>query len=129
MGAVDGGTLDVYGSVAGTGILMVVDPSTLRLAGPVSATQTVDMSGAGAALILDDPRAFAGEIEGFGAGQTVEISGGSGANSNWIILEGSGGAVEFAGGQAVVVGGDNAIQFDQFNVGGQRGVHRKHQHK
>ena len=64
--AASGGNLLLYGGVAGTGALSVATGATITLQAAVGAGQTLALN-PNAEAVLDDLRAFAGTIAGFGS--------------------------------------------------------------
>ncbi len=61
-------TLELQGAITGTGSEQISGAATLELAGRVGADQKVSFSGAGGALELLNPTAFAAKISDFDAG-------------------------------------------------------------
>jgi hypothetical protein len=62
------GKLDLQGAISGTGDDIVSGASTLEFGSSVANGQTVSFTGAGGALKLSDPHAFAATISGFDTG-------------------------------------------------------------
>ena len=95
--AANGGELLIYGSIGGTGTLSVADGATMVLQAGVgsgqtvtfgSSTQAAGSAGAQAAgstgkLVLNDPRAFAGTITGFGTGDLLELASTQATGASW----------------------------------------------
>jgi hypothetical protein len=77
-----GGNLLLYGGVTGTGSLSVAAGATLTLQAAVGAGQTLAFS-AHARAVLNDARAFAGTIAGFGAGDVLEVAGTTASSATW----------------------------------------------
>jgi T5SS/PEP-CTERM-associated repeat protein len=69
-----GGNLLLYGAVTGTGTLAVASGATMTLQAAVGAGQRLAFS-PNARAVLNDPRAFAGTITGFGAGDVLDVAG------------------------------------------------------
>jgi hypothetical protein len=69
----DGGNLLLYGTVTGTGVLLVSSDSTLTLQAAVGQEQIVAFS-PNAHVVLNDPTAFEGTIAGFGKGDVLELA-------------------------------------------------------
>jgi hypothetical protein len=90
-------TLDVRGTVAGTGSDKIFGASTLKFDSTVAAGQTISFAGGGGALDLSAPQGFAGKISGFdtvGANDAIEVA------SPWIFS----GFTENAGGTQGTLG-------------------------
>ena len=68
----DGGILDVTGSITGTGSVAIATGGTLELAG--SAAQGVTFEGAGGMLKLDNPSSFTGQISGLVIGDIIDLT-------------------------------------------------------
>ena len=67
----NGGVLDLHNAVAGTGVLQIDAGATLQL--DVSDVAKVDFAAVGGALILEQPAAFFGTIDGFTTGDTIDL--------------------------------------------------------
>ncbi len=80
--AAAGGNLLLYGEVTGTGALSVGTGATLTLQAAVGAGQTLAFS-PNARAVLNDARAFAGTITGFGAGDVLDIAGTDASSAVW----------------------------------------------
>jgi hypothetical protein len=70
-----GGTLSVYGAVAGTGSLQIDAGATLELATNVSAGQTVNFTSTSGTLKIDQPSTFAGQIGNLTGGDVIDLPG------------------------------------------------------
>jgi hypothetical protein len=88
---VSSGTLDIQGTVTGTGMDKVSGASALEFDSPVSGNQTVDFLGGGASAVdLLDPMGFSGKIADFASPDTIDLSG------DWVFSgfsENSGGTL------------------------------------
>jgi T5SS/PEP-CTERM-associated repeat protein len=80
--AAAGGNLLLYGSVTGTGTLAATTGLTLTLQAAVGAGQTLAFS-PNARAVLNDARAFAGTITGFGPGDVLDIAGTDATSASW----------------------------------------------
>ena len=80
--AAAGGNLLLYGSVMGSGTLSVATGATLTLQAAVGAGQTLAFS-PNARAVLNDARAFAGTITGFGPGDVLDIAGIDATSATW----------------------------------------------
>ncbi len=69
------GTLDLSGAVTGTGTMNVTAGATLELDNKVATTQTIAFGTGGGALKLTDASAFFAAVAGFGAGDTLDLTG------------------------------------------------------
>ena len=76
------GNLLLYGSVMGSGTLSVATGATLTLQAAVGAGQTLVFS-PNARAVLNDARAFAGTITGFGPGDVLDIAGIDATSATW----------------------------------------------
>jgi von Willebrand factor type D domain len=116
--AAAGGDLLVYGGVGGSGQLSVASGATLTLQAAVDSGQTLAFSPKGEA-VLDDPRAFAGTITGFGTGDKLDLASTNVTSATWsagvLTLETSTGplALEIAGNYAA-----NAFSVQPDGAGG-----------
>ena len=103
--AASGGNLLLYGGVGGTGTLSVASGATLTLQAAVGAGQRLAFS-PNARAVLNDPRAFAGTITGFGAGDVLDVAGTELTSPTWsdgvLTLDTAFGAIRlnFAGAYA-----------------------------
>jgi hypothetical protein len=103
--AAAGGNLLLYGAVTGTGSLAVATGATLTLQAAVGAHQTLAFS-PNARAVLNDARAFAGTIAGFGSSDVLDIAGTQATNATWsngvLTLDTAFGAIQlgFAGAYA-----------------------------
>ena len=77
-----GGNLLLYGEVTGTGTLAVTAGATMTLQAAVGSGQTLAVS-PNARAVLNDARAFAGTITGFGAGDVLDIAGTNASSAVW----------------------------------------------
>jgi T5SS/PEP-CTERM-associated repeat protein len=77
-----GGNLLLYGEVTGTGTLAVTAGATMTLQAAVGGGQTLAFS-PNARAVLNDARAFAGTITGFGAGDVLDIAGTDASSAVW----------------------------------------------
>src|SRR5262249_19066889 len=77
-----GGTLLVYGGVAGVGRLAIGSGAAMTLQAAGGAGQTLGFS-PNAPALLNDPRAFAGTITGFAAGDVLELASTSATGATW----------------------------------------------
>ena len=76
------GTLDLTGVVLGTGGSLVVDAgATLEATNTIVAGLAVSLAGAGATLALAEPAHFGATIDGFTAGETIDLVGIAGAKA------------------------------------------------
>jgi hypothetical protein len=80
--AASGGNLLVYGGIGGTGQLAVGSGATMTLQAAVGAGQTLAFS-SNARAVLNDPRAFAGTIAGFGSGDVLELASTDATGVTW----------------------------------------------
>ncbi|HEX9557677.1 MAG TPA: VWD domain-containing protein, partial [Reyranella sp.] len=103
--AASGGNLLLYGGVGGTGTLSVASGATMTLQAAVGAGQRLAFS-PNARAVLNDPRAFAGTISGFGSGDVLDVAGTEAASPTWsdgvLTLDTAFGAIRlnFAGAYA-----------------------------
>jgi hypothetical protein len=67
------GTLDLAGTVLGTGALKIDAHATLQVDGPAAKALTATFAGAGATLTLGSARTFGATIAGFGASNTLDL--------------------------------------------------------
>jgi T5SS/PEP-CTERM-associated repeat protein len=97
--AASGGNLLLYGSVAGSGTLSVSAGATLTLQAAVGARQTLAFN-PNARAVLNDARAFAGTITGFGSGDVLDIAGTQATSATWsngvLTLDTLFGAIQLA---------------------------------
>ncbi|MGC8477355.1 MAG: hypothetical protein ACP5NP_13450, partial [Acetobacteraceae bacterium] len=81
IGAIDGGQLDVFGSIiapAGSiGIIDVASGGSIWLAGSVAASQTLVFADHSGQVTLADPQGFAAAISGFTSGDVIKVDTGS----------------------------------------------------
>jgi T5SS/PEP-CTERM-associated repeat protein len=77
-----GGNLLLYGAVMGSGELTMATGATMTLQAAVGPGQTLFFSPNDRA-VLDDPRAFAGTIAAFGAGDVLDIAGTEATSAVW----------------------------------------------
>ncbi len=76
------GTFDLTGVVGGTGGSLTVDAgATLEATNTIVAGLDVSLAGAGATLALADPAQFGATIDGFTAGETIDLVGIAGARA------------------------------------------------
>jgi hypothetical protein len=69
-------TIEISGSIQGTGLLEITNNTTLALDGPVGSGQTVQFdigNGPAPNLILNDPSHFQGQISGFQGTDTIDL--------------------------------------------------------
>jgi hypothetical protein len=80
--------LTVSGALTGSGVI-TLDPTTLTLNGSVAAGQVISFTGSGDVLNLGDPSQFYGTIVGFGAGDTINLTGiGAGSVTGEVFANG-----------------------------------------
>ncbi len=95
--AASGGNLLLYGDVAGTGALSVATGATITLQAAVDTGQTLALS-PNAQAVLDDPRAFAGTIAGFGSGDVLDLASTDASSATWsngvLTLDTASGAIQ-----------------------------------
>jgi hypothetical protein len=70
-----GPNLTISGAISGTGVLQVDAGCVLECGNAVSSGQTIDFTGTGETLRIDDPQAFAGQIANLASGDTVDMAG------------------------------------------------------
>ena len=87
----NGGTLEVTGSVSGSGTLVLADGASLRLDGTVAAGPTIEFTqGMPETLILGQPSGtIANAITGFAFGDRIEFGGGITINSASLTSSGT----------------------------------------
>jgi len=69
-------TIEISGSIQGTGLLEITNNTTLTLDGPVGSGQTVQFdigNGPAPKLVLNDPSHFQGQITGFQGSDTIDL--------------------------------------------------------
>jgi hypothetical protein len=69
-------TIEISGSIQGTGLLEITNNTTLALDGPVGSGQTVQFdigNGPAPNLLLNDPSHFQGQISGFQGTDTIDL--------------------------------------------------------
>jgi T5SS/PEP-CTERM-associated repeat protein len=97
--AASGGNLLLYGGVAGSGTLSASTGATLTLQAAVGARQTLAFN-PNARAVLNDARAFAGTITGFGSGDVLDIAGTQATSATWsngvLTLDTLFGAIQLA---------------------------------
>jgi T5SS/PEP-CTERM-associated repeat protein len=80
--AAAGGNLLLYGAVMGSGELTMATGATMTLQAAVGPGQTLFFS-PNARAVLNDARAFAGTIAGFGPGDVLDIAGTDATSATW----------------------------------------------
>ena len=77
-----GGNLLLYGAVHGIGTLLIDSNSTMTLQAAVGSGQTLAF-GHNATAVLNDARAFAGTISGFGSDDLLELASTQATSATW----------------------------------------------
>ena len=80
--AANGGNLLLYGGVTGTGTLSVGTGATMTLQAAVGSGQALAF-GTNARAVLNDARAFAGTITGFGSDDVLDVAGTEAGSATW----------------------------------------------
>jgi collagen type I alpha len=89
----DPGFIDLPGVVTGAGTITLLDNAEAEF-GSAATGQTVDFLGGASSLILDQPVAFGGTIEGFATGETISLGVGATATGyadNELTMQADGG--------------------------------------
>jgi hypothetical protein len=115
-----GAGLTLYGAVSGGGTISLGSHATLTVSGTVAAGQGIDFSGSDGSLVLTQAKGFAGDIAGFGTGDTIEV-----ANSRFAF--GTGETVSYVGsgtgGTLTVKNGGNVLALTLFGQYSAAGFH------
>jgi hypothetical protein len=93
-----GGTLDLTGSISGTGVLTLAAGATLQLEGAIAAAEGLAFTGGQETLVLGATASVLAPVGGFGLGDAIGLEGQQviaakySTSTNLLTLTGSGGA-------------------------------------